>query len=87
MRQCLLGSVYGGKTGQINDVMDLMQALKDEENLTKEIMGLLQDEKVAALLRDKDKIGKIMDFYNRLDPKFRNKLPGYIEFFQRVGRF
>lgn len=85
MRQCVLTNVYGGKGSQINDFMELFKALKEDEHLTKEVMVLLKDPKVTAILKDQEKRQKILDFVNRLEPGFCNEIPKAMEKISRLG--
>lgn len=84
MKQCILAEIYGGRT-QINDISGLVKAMKEEDHLTKEVLQLFQNDKVTVLLKDKEKLNKMVDFYNRLEPGFRNKIPSYVETLNRIG--
>jgi hypothetical protein len=85
MKQCLLNNVYGGSNTQIKDISGLLKALKEDESLTKEVMEVLQDDKVASLLRNKEKVNKIINLYNRIEPGFRDRIPQYLQKLEMFG--
>lgn len=88
MKTCLLGSVYGGASAPINNIGELFEAL-DQEPVTLEIIelmkGVMKDERVSSFFRNREKVNKIVNLYNRINPEFRNQIPGYIQRMQRLG--
>jgi hypothetical protein len=70
-----LNSVFGGKSGNIKQMQDLILELQKKPALQNDLINLMENPEVVKLLSNPD----MLTLLERLDPEFVKKLPKEFE--------